>query len=178
MIKTILRERGRGRENYSPFLFSSSNLVLQRGRNRIGSRTMRPREGNGWMENRRERRRGGGGRDTRRRPPSPPFPFSPLVVAVWPALAWPPDGLFTCWLRFGRFRFHLCMPLHHHRSPIGTQTPALGLLAIPATLRICTCKGLLRLIWRLTVWRPCTTITQKKNNNNNYIQYMAYLDKG
>ena len=112
---------------------------------------MRPREGNRWMENRRERR-GGGGRDTRRRPPSPPFPFSPLVVAVWPC-----PGLASGW-------FYLLAPLRPFPlsfvcAPSTTTArqleckhlPSPCLLFLPS-LHICTCKGLLRLIWRLTGW--------------------------
>ena len=167
VIKTILRERKREREERDRELFTFIFLFLptlffgEAGTGSDQEQCDRARGMDGWRIGERRGRRGGG-RDTRRRPPSPPFPFSPLVVAVW-GLPWPGLRMVLLVGSASAVSALICV-----RLPTTTArqlerkhlTSSACLLFLPS-LHICTCKGLLRLIWRLTGWLASmyTTIT-------------------
>ena len=119
---------------------------------------MRPCEGNGWMENRREKREKGRrkGHETEASLAALPL-LSPGGCCLGPALAWPPDG-FLLVASASAVSAPICV-----RLPTTTArqlerkhlTSSACLLFLPS-LHICTCKGLLRLIWRLTGWLAST----------------------
>ena len=85
--------------------------------------------------------------------PRRPSPSLPRWLLSGPALAWPPDG-FLLVASASAVSAPICV-----RLPTTTArqlerkhlTSSACLLFLPS-LHICTCKGLLRLIWRFTGW--------------------------
>ena len=150
----ITRERGRDRELFTfLFLFLLTLFFGEAGTGSDQEQCDRARGIDGWRIGERGEEEEEGTRDGGLpRRPSPSLPWW-LLSGACPGLA---SGWFYLLAPLRPFPLSfVCAPSTTTARQLECKhLPSPCLLFLPS-LHICTCKGLLRLIWRLAGWRPC-----------------------